>query len=164
MARRSALVLTALAGLAAVPLAAASASCYYPNGDLASGDTPCSAAADGSATHATCCGQGYACMSNNMCKATGQEDLIAGASVYVRGSCTDKDWESGKCPQFCANGNSPYFDNMSGGNGIGICKGNKSGSMFYCLDSAKFDCEAGVNVLFYDGESRWGVGWIYTSG
>ncbi|KAF9871072.1 hypothetical protein CkaCkLH20_11489 [Colletotrichum karsti] len=58
------------------------AACYYPNGSIAPNDTPCR---DDTAESA-CCGQGYACLSNGMCQATGQELQKGGATELVRGA------------------------------------------------------------------------------
>lgn len=34
---------------------------------------------------------------------TGEEIKKHGATEFVRGSCTDRDWRSGSCPSFCVN-------------------------------------------------------------
>jgi hypothetical protein len=65
--------------------------CYYPNGLEAEGDSPC----DPDNEHSACCGQslGSACLSNKLCRAPNGN--------VVRGSCTDRDWASPDCPQYC---------------------------------------------------------------
>jgi hypothetical protein len=70
--------------------------CYYPNGDLAVNDVPCSS----SGGNSTCCGFGYTCLSNKICK---RSNFVNGndTDTYVRGSCTDKTFASSSCPSFC---------------------------------------------------------------
>ena len=64
--------------------------CYYPDGTLATLDSPCFPDADVS----FCCGNGTACLADQLCYNDG----------YIRGSCTDKTWNSPECPQFCGQG------------------------------------------------------------
>jgi hypothetical protein len=90
----------------------ASAQCYYPDGSISTGDTPCT-----STGNSTCCGSGYACLSNRICMATGDEAQKPDASLYVRGSCTDPTWKSASCPLFCISSH----DLLSGGMGIAKC-------------------------------------------
>ena len=74
--------------------------CYYPDGSTAPQDTPCKN--DGG--NSTCCGQGYACLSNSICMSVpGLTNDPNSQSTYVRGSCTDKSWLSPSCPLFCLN-------------------------------------------------------------
>lgn len=80
----------------------ATAICYYPNQKIAD-DVPCS----DSGEHISCCGKGYACLSNKVCRMSHQD--ANGAPLpytYGRGSCTDQDWRSQACPNFCLNGKS----------------------------------------------------------
>jgi hypothetical protein len=127
-----------------LPLATA-LGCYYPDGSSANQDTPC----QDSKPQSTCCGQGYACLSNNICMATGAELQKANATVYVRGSCTDKNWRSSECPLFCINPNPPFLDAIDGGAGVRKCPGEKD--MYYCVDKAAADCKAQKNVLIFQG-------------
>ena len=124
--------------------------CYYPDGSVSPQDTPCR---DDTA-QSTCCGQGYACLSNSICAATGKEIQKPGATLYVRGSCTDKTWRSGDCPLFCLN---PQYDDVGGGEGIGKCPGENQ--LYYCIDSQPVNCSADKNVLIFEGklprDSRW---------
>jgi hypothetical protein len=60
----------------------ARAACYYPNGRLAPNDVPC----QDDTAHTTCCGLGYACLSNGICKVTSE------SLGKLRGSCTDQSW------------------------------------------------------------------------
>jgi hypothetical protein len=108
-------------------LSLASSLCYFPDGSVASGDTPCS-----SSGNSTCCGRGFACLSNNVCMLT---DQVVGAgpgqSTYIRGSCTDKTWNDSKCPQFC---NNPLNgDCLSCAMGMALCP--EADDVYYCEDS-----------------------------
>ena len=102
--------------------------CYFPDGkSVANFDTPCHS--DG---NSTCCGQGYACMSNDICKLTSYVlDQSADQSTYVRGSCTDPTW-SGVCPNFCTTPS--HGDTDSGGMGMQKCEDN-SEDTYFCLDA-----------------------------
>ena len=103
---------------------------YYPDGvTVAAGDFPCTPDGD-----SACCGDGFVCLSNNICMATGNEVLKAGQSLYVRGSCTDRTWKSRNCPSFCINPNPPNQNVISGGNGIARCPYSTK-YMFYCIFS-----------------------------
>ncbi|KND87051.1 hypothetical protein TOPH_08260, partial [Tolypocladium ophioglossoides CBS 100239] len=114
--------------------------CYFPDGSVAQQDSPCR----DDTPQSTCCGQGYACLSNNICMATGKELQRSGASVYVRGSCTDKNWRSGSCPNFCAD---PEADNIQGG--VGMAKCERDDKLFYCVDSRKANCDKMENILVF---------------
>jgi len=120
----------------------ANAICYYPSGDVSPQDSPCH---DGTAS--TCCGPGYACLDNNICIATGLERQLPNEVLYVRGSCTDKTWRSGNCPNFCVN--PANNDKLDGGIGMQQCPGLLSS--FYCMDGAPFDCKSGENVVSFQG-------------
>ncbi|PWY67248.1 hypothetical protein BO94DRAFT_540463 [Aspergillus sclerotioniger CBS 115572] len=65
--------------------------CYFPNGNIATENVPCSS--DG---HSACCGTGDICLSNNLCMDTAEQPY-----VLSRGACTDPDWESENCPSVC---------------------------------------------------------------
>jgi hypothetical protein len=103
------------------------AACYYFSGRVAPSDTPCR----DDTTHATCCGQGYACLTNGICQATGEELEKPGATEFVRGGCTDKTWRSASCPLFCIDDGVDFLD---GGNGIFKC-GNKTEDLYFCINS-----------------------------
>ncbi|KAF6836623.1 hypothetical protein CMUS01_05327 [Colletotrichum musicola] len=117
----------------------AMAICYFPDGSVAA-DTPCQDGTDAS----VCCGSGYACLANGMCKATGKELQKSDATIFVRGSCTDKTWRSSKCPLFCID------QNNGGGAGVMQCQ-NTLEDLFYCagLDPSQVDCSANKGVLFF---------------
>ncbi|CAG9982936.1 unnamed protein product [Clonostachys byssicola] len=122
-----------------------SAACYYPSGKLAPNDTPCR----DDTSDSVCCGQGYACLSNGICQATGAELLKPGATEFVRGGCTDKTWRSSSCPSFCVDTN---VDNLTGGMGIAKCP-NTSKDMYWCINKnqGSVNCTAQQNVLFFPG-------------
>lgn len=116
--------------------------CYFPDGiSSATQDVPCHKNGN-----STCCGPGYACLSNNICKWTSNVLGTRPTTDYIRGSCTDSTWSDGNCPLFCAN--EAIGDNQSGGIGMGKC----SDTAFYCLDSAQSDINcaktSGPLVLF----------------
>lgn len=69
-----------------------SAACYQPDGTILQDDTACNPNAEQS----YCCATGWSCLSDGIC-------LInqSGSNFYYRGTCTDKSWDSQKCPQFC---------------------------------------------------------------
>ena len=79
--------------------------------------------------------------------ATGDEAQNAGASLYVRGSCTDQSWKDASCPLFCISSN----DDRSGGNGIAKCP-NTTLDEYYCVDSGpSADCAGQFNVFEFTG-------------
>ncbi|KAF7556427.1 hypothetical protein G7Z17_g1409 [Cylindrodendrum hubeiense] len=120
--------------------AGVTAACYYPNGDSASNDTACNP----DDTYSPCCGDGYACLSDGVCQATGDEAQSDDATEYVRGSCTDESWESDSCPQFC------LTNNESGGAGLGKCP-SSSKDMYYCTGDDDYDCDDGDNIVSFAG-------------
>ncbi|POR31358.1 Uncharacterized protein TPAR_08408 [Tolypocladium paradoxum] len=133
-------LLVAAAVLATRPCATL-ALCYFPDGSVAPQDSPCS---DDTA-QSTCCGQGYACLSNNVCMATGREIQKPGATTFSRGSCTDRSWRSGACPNFCAD---PEADNVGGGEGMGRCE--RDAKLFYCINAkTKPNCDKMENILIF---------------
>jgi len=70
-------------------------SCYFPNGQQATGDFPCDPAATATTSNSACCGGsvGSVCLSNKLCR--GPDGNV------VRGSCTDAGWTSGECASYC---------------------------------------------------------------
>lgn len=132
--------------LSCLPLLA-HAACYYPNGSIAPNDTPCR---DDTA-ESTCCGQGYACLSNGICQATGQELQKGGGTDLVRGACTDRSWRSSGCPLFFID---PETDNIAGGIGVARCQGTTE-ELYYCINSVqhRVNCTAKQDVLFYQRQS-----------
>lgn len=125
----------------------AQAACYYPSGRIAPNDIPCR----DDTPHAACCGQGYACLSNGICQATGEELQAPGASEFVRGACTDREWRSSSCPLFCIEEDVDFLD---GGNGIFKC-GDTAEDLYYCINTRTVEetgiCEERRDVLFFPG-------------
>ncbi|KAI4217745.1 MAG: hypothetical protein L6R36_009290 [Xanthoria steineri] len=74
--------------------------CFFPNGKTAVGDIPCNP----TAADSVCCGKGWTCLSSKVCEFN-QDSLDSDVDNSIgeqwRGSCTDKDWQSGLCPKFC---------------------------------------------------------------
>jgi hypothetical protein len=103
------------------------ATCYFPDGTIPRQDTPCR-----SSGFSTCCGAGYACLSNNLCMLTKHvANPIEGQSIHVRGSCTDESWNSEFCPNICVTPSND--DNWSGGMGVNKCI--TSQDRYYCLNN-----------------------------
>jgi hypothetical protein len=130
--------------------AQANALCYYPDGTPAPGDVPCTDSTENS----VCCGTGYACLSNGICQATGDELQKPGASEFVRGSCTDKSFRSSSCPSFCG---TPNVDNVSGGEGMQKCANTKQ-DIYWCINQQNIDllqtedpCSDQNAVVFFPG-------------
>ena len=86
---------------------AAAPACYYPEGNLAVDQVPCNAAVANKGENASACcnndGNSY-CTQNGLC--------LQGGVLY-RSSCTDKSWQSSKCPQLCTDGTSPFFSSIT---------------------------------------------------
>ncbi|KAH0493444.1 hypothetical protein TgHK011_000112 [Trichoderma gracile] len=114
--------------LLALLLTQSNALCFYPDGTPAPGDVPCT----DSTANSVCCGTGYACLSNGICQATGDELKKPGASEFVRGSCTDKTFRSSACPSFCG---TPGQDNVGGGEGMAKCDNTKQ-DLYWCINAA----------------------------
>jgi hypothetical protein len=101
--------------------------CYFPDGTIPRQDTPCR-----SSGFSTCCGAGYACLSNNLCMLTEHvPNPGEGQSLYVRGSCTDESWNSEFCPNFCITPSND--DNSSGGQGVEKCRIARD--RYYCINN-----------------------------
>lgn len=73
--------------------------CYYPDGSVASNDSPCRSSSVGEGPSA-CCDPADICLNNGLCLAQW------GGEVISRGSCTDRSWQSPACSQYCADGKS----------------------------------------------------------
>lgn len=128
--------LVVLASLASVARPAQQPACYFPNGDAAPGQLPCHLGG-----HATCCEEGYACLSNRICKASSAAAVDKGP-LYARGACTDRFWESQSCPPFCR---TQGYDVMDGQQLMHKCANNDT--LFYCESSVKPDCENSKRVI-----------------
>ncbi|KAF2204922.1 hypothetical protein GQ43DRAFT_490844 [Delitschia confertaspora ATCC 74209] len=117
--------------------------CYFPDGKtVASQDVPCNS----NGGNSTCCGPGYACMSNNICKVTEYTQNV-GTVQWIRGSCTDQNWNDGNCPSFCQN---PEADDKQDG-GIGMRQCPYNDKYFICMDhnEANADCQKGEGVVVF---------------
>ncbi|KAF2175004.1 hypothetical protein K469DRAFT_612314 [Zopfia rhizophila CBS 207.26] len=102
--------------------------CYFPDRKtVPNQDTPCSTEGN-----STCCGQGFACMSNNICKLTKYVKNPGPAQDYLRGSCTDPTWKDPNCPSFCAS--AVDGDKMDGGMGLRKCEGSDLDA-YFCLNT-----------------------------
>lgn len=73
--------------------------CYFPDGSVSGRDIPCRAPSSDQAS--ACCDFTAVCLDNNLC--LDQE----GNEIVTRGTCTDQQWQSADCPQFCQDGMSP---------------------------------------------------------
>ncbi|GAB1317266.1 hypothetical protein MFIFM68171_07476 [Madurella fahalii] len=79
---------------------------------------------------------------------SGLERQLPNQALYVRGSCTDKDWRSSKCPSFCVN--PANNDKLDGGIGIRKCP-SRDDDTYYCDNGAFHDCDTLENVLSFQG-------------
>lgn len=123
--------------------------CYYPSGKVSNQDVPCNDGDEAS----TCCGPGLACLSNNLCMATGSDiQSPTMKSTYVRGTCTDKSWRSGNCPNFCVN---KQVDRLGQGMPIESCDEDDADGdhdVYYCVNKQEKSCKNEWNVLVFEGE------------
>jgi len=78
-------------------LTSPSAPCYFPDGTYIDFDAPCFP----DRPQSFCCGRNHTCMSNGLCRWPDAE--MPSPLAYIRGSCTDRTWNSPECPQHCAN-------------------------------------------------------------
>jgi hypothetical protein len=115
--------------------------CYFPNGNTADDNFPCT----DDERHSACCGRGVVCLSGGLCE---MPEGSSNQDPYVRGSCTDRTWRSSSCPSFC-------IENSRGtGAGIKICPGpDVNGVMrLYCTtgeeDSGESQCDRGLALRF----------------
>lgn len=107
--------------------------CFFPNGAIVQ-DTPCNSTLS---SVSACCGPGYACLSNGLCALTEHtpQELARNSPSFIRGSCTDKTWNSTDCPQYCkdtANGDSIGL----GGNGVSKCEYGSKTNRYFCTNKA----------------------------
>lgn len=119
--------------------------CWFPDGQtVAVSDEPCDPNGN-----STCCGPGWACLSNNICERTSYVSNSSAGSQYVRGSCTDPTWNSPNCPRYCDN--PAIGDNLQGGIGMLPCP--NSDLEWYCEDSgtSTLNCAATQGVFTFQG-------------
>jgi hypothetical protein len=125
-------------------ISSVAARCWFPDGQtVATQDVPCS-----NSGNSTCCGPGFACLSNNICMATSY--VINPPDVqFIRGSCTDQTWNDQNCPLFC---DSPAADDNQNG-GIGMQQCPNSNTTFYCMDpgQSSADCTESKNLVVFRG-------------
>lgn len=121
-----------LASLAHLAHTQSSLRCFYPNGNLATGDFPC----DPNAQTSPCCGGslGSVCLSNKLCR--GPDGNL------IRGSCTDKNWSSPECALFCLSA-------ATGGHDLISCSNVTRTDTSYCCDripnhNTDACCDSGV--------------------
>ncbi|KAK2738772.1 hypothetical protein FQN55_000410 [Onygenales sp. PD_40] len=103
--------------------------CYTPDGSI-SNDMPCNAAAEVS----VCCEDTFVCTENQLCQPMGWYNGTDGDPLQlIRGTCTDRTWESPECPGRC------IAESPGGGEWVMRCG---SGSEEYCCSDASC-CENG---------------------
>ena len=121
--------------------------CYYPDGGVSNQDVPCTDSAN-----STCCGQGYACLSNLICMLTAATPSPVGVTGYIRGSCTDQSWESDSCPLFCITQQSPNVNDFIGYGAVAKCS-DRTDDSYYCFDGAinATSCINGTNLIQFPG-------------
>ncbi|KAK0799077.1 hypothetical protein LTR87_009318 [Friedmanniomyces endolithicus] len=107
-------------------------SCYWPAETQANSNwTPCDASK--SASH--CCHAEDLCLNNGYCFAqAGSGNGFP--NRLVRGACTDRSWQSGSCPQYCA-------DVSAGGEQTIALVQDEANGRFCC----------GFGTLFFDGSN-----------
>ncbi|KAK7538746.1 uncharacterized protein J3D65DRAFT_343440 [Phyllosticta citribraziliensis] len=72
------------------------ATCYFPNKGIDTAGYVCNVTAAANGEGSACCLHDDACYENGTC----YQDW---SGISYRRSCTDKDWRSGNCPDFCLN-------------------------------------------------------------
>lgn len=70
----------------------ATQTCYWPDGSIAESGAGLPCGSNNEVSH--CCSERDACLENGLCYGTG-------VGVPYRGSCTDQNWNSTKCPKLC---------------------------------------------------------------
>ncbi|KAL2130337.1 hypothetical protein VTI74DRAFT_6588 [Chaetomium olivicolor] len=109
-------------------LCSAQKQCFFPNGQQAANDFPC----DPNAADSPCCGGsvGGVCLTNKLCRSPDGNT--------IRGSCTDKSWNSPECPQYCLGAN-------TGGTDLISCANVTNTDTSFCCDHHRpFCCDEGV--------------------
>jgi hypothetical protein len=115
------------------------ATCYFLDGSVASDNTPCTTGD----SDTFCCADSYNCLSNGLC-----QSQYSGA--YAIGSCTDKDWSSPSCPQFCRPitnvGNTPELSQCSISGGTFCCGSFTANPPPSCCDIAGASIMSGLTL------------------
>lgn len=111
--------------------------CYYPNGDLATGDAACSS--NGGA----CCPLNWECESSGLC-------YLDSADYYGRYTCTDQSWTDGSCPQICTHNNTATGNEavLQCSDGSWCCDGDRSWNCCDHDDTDFFPLPQGSQVAF----------------
>jgi hypothetical protein len=106
--------------------------CYYPNGTVAKDAVSCWPGAYEPVY--MCCKPGSVCLDSKICADQVSKDMMK----YYRGTCSDQDWRSDICPQFCNVGDR----NLGAMPGIAYCGnvGDKLG--WECEGDASEDDDA----------------------
>ncbi|KAL7941560.1 hypothetical protein V8C42DRAFT_334922 [Trichoderma barbatum] len=109
-----------------VPCSAEIKQCYFPNG-RPSNDFPCNPNAKQSA----CCGGGLgaSCLSNKLCQSNDGN--------IIRGSCSDKNWSSPECANYCLSAD-------TGGTDLISCSNVTNTDTSYCCDHTNGCCDTGA--------------------
>lgn len=135
--------------------------CFYPNGEEAvfpnGARAPTNYPCDPDAADSACCGgeAGMACLTNKLCRGPDGNT--------IRGSCTDRNWNSLDCPQFCLGAYThAVFEGMvsrkrqgdvltdlsgarEGGTDLISCANVTGTDTSYCCDGHRaFCCDEGV--------------------
>ncbi|KAF2127891.1 hypothetical protein P153DRAFT_432332 [Dothidotthia symphoricarpi CBS 119687] len=88
----------------------AAQTCYYPNGNVATGESACS-----SASGSACCPENWECMDNGSC-------YYPPTNLTGRYSCTDQSWNSPGCPSnLCT-----YNLGAAGGESLAQCSNHNN--------------------------------------
>ncbi|KAK3328125.1 hypothetical protein B0T19DRAFT_423752 [Cercophora scortea] len=102
--------------------------CYYPNRAHATHDYPCDSDAK---DYVVCCGGslGAVCLTNKLCRSPEMN--------IIRGSCTDQNWASSGCANYCLSAN-------TGGTDLISCTNTTYTDTSYCCDHTVDCCNTGV--------------------
>jgi len=109
---------------------------------------------DSTQQQSTCCEEGYTCLSNNICmfNSSASIQLQNDGVEYVRGACTDENWNSPSCPKFCINALPPFDDDIGGPQSMSKCP-DTSADIYYCDDEmmATVNCSSNQDVVSFTG-------------
>ncbi|KAF2665709.1 hypothetical protein BT63DRAFT_459286 [Microthyrium microscopicum] len=114
--------------------------CFFPSGVVSFG-APCY---DDHET-SRCCGFGWSCMSNGLCK-TGPSNEKNFKSQFFRGSCTDQTWGNPACNDICRGAE----DNLDSSQPLQVCD---STTGTYCCER-DFNCCTNSTLTFVLGPPK----------
>ncbi|KAF3350154.1 hypothetical protein VdG2_01969 [Verticillium dahliae VDG2] len=124
------------------------APCFFPNSTAAAADMAPCGGAGADTTHSHCCNQGWACLSNGLCMAAGQDPAQLAGATLMRGACTDQTWTSPDCPRWCTNAED--LDDLNVPQPIAACQAVPGA--FYCANSDDAaDCDEEEEVIRFSG-------------